>query len=145
MSIITDLGTCVTAAGVSAAFVQLRLNQRQARTGFEDQLASGYRQLIAELPVDAMLDKKLTPSEDRDALSVFYRYFDLCNEQVFLHASGRVSDATWAEWRQGIETNPTRPAFRAAWCTLSAAILGDFRQFREKFKAELLMVGWDRT
>jgi hypothetical protein len=137
MSLITDIGTCATAAAVFAAFFQLRFNQKQARTDFEDQLASGYRQLIAELPVDAMLGKKLTHAEAEKSLSAFYRYFDLCNEQIFLHDHDRVSDTTWDEWKEGIRTNLCRKAFRQAWKTLGPQISTDFEELRREFKNQL--------
>ena len=44
-------------------------------------------------------------------LSVFYRYFDLSNEQAFLAEERRVSPATWEQWSEGIASNmrPMRP------------------------------------
>jgi hypothetical protein len=138
MTIVTDIGTCLTAAGVGAAVVQLQFNYRRARTDFEDRLTSVYRQLVAELPVDAMLGKKLTPIEDRESLSAFYRYFDLCNEQIFLRESHRVSKKTWNEWKPGVKTNLGRPAFRQAWRTLAVQISTDFEEFRKEFKDQLV-------
>ncbi len=137
MTLVTDIGTSVTAVGVLAAVVQIRFNQRQARTTFEDSLAATYRQLIAELPVAVMLGKTLDPIDTEAALPTFYRYFDLCNEQVFLRETHRVSASTWAQWREGIATNVGRAAFLAAWRAIESDIPGEFREFRNEFATEL--------
>jgi hypothetical protein len=131
--LVTDSGTCATAIGVFAGVAQLRFNQRQARPTFEDNVSSNYRALVAELPVEAMMDCELSAELQLKSQSVFYRYFDLCNEQIYVHQTGRVTDTTWDEWRAGIETNLRRRAFRTAWSQLAGRIGGDFQEFREEF------------
>ena len=61
----------------------------------------------------------------------FYRYFDLCNEQAFLHDRGRISKSTWANWEDGIRTNMRRPAFVLAWAEVAARANNDFEHLRE--------------
>ena len=60
-----------------------------------------------------------------------YHYFDLCNEQAFLHNNGRISSKTWLFWREGIASNLARPAFARAWCEIAARANGDFSELRE--------------
>jgi hypothetical protein len=136
--VLTALGTLLTALGVAFAGVQLILNRRQARSQFEDDLTSVYRELVALLPVDAFFDETIASNIVSEHLSVFYRYFDLCNEQVFLHAKGRVSEETWHEWRSGIIANMRRPAFEAAWSEIEPHISGDFQELRELTKLDRL-------
>jgi hypothetical protein len=130
------LGILLTAAGVIAAVVQLHRNGQQARRQFEESLTDRYRQLVAELPVWAFFDDDLTPEQhavvnDPKTLSSFYRYFDLCNEQAFLHRQRRLDTATWEEWLDGIVTNVRREAFRHAWEDKLVGHIGsDFGDFR---------------
>ena len=81
-------------AAIVAAWQLLHM-QRQSTTSFEDALAREYRELAATLPVSALLGESLSDGMHADKLDEFYRYFDLCNNQIFLHDSKRVSDATW--------------------------------------------------
>jgi hypothetical protein len=106
----------VSAAG-SALFagLQIRWSRRAATTVFEDALAAEYRALAKELPVGAFLKSGMSPPEIKDDLGVFYRYFDLSNQQAFLAEAGRVSVETWRQWADGIESNMRRQAFKDAW------------------------------
>jgi hypothetical protein len=130
------LGILLTAAGVVAAVIQLHWNGQQTRRQFEESLTDRYRQLVAELPVWVFFDDDLAPEQrdvvnDPETLSAFYRYFDLCNEQAFLHRQRRIDAATWEEWLDGIATNVRREAFRYAWeDKLVGRIGSDFGDFR---------------
>ena len=110
--ILIDIGSLGTAVAVVFTGGQLWFNGRQARTQFEDGLTSRYRDLVGQLPIGAFLNEDVSTEELRKALSAFYRYFDVCNEQAFLHEKGRISDETWQEWRDGIESNMRRSAFK---------------------------------
>ena len=72
----------VAAIGVVAAFGQLWLSRRQARAAYEDALVGHYRDIVRELPVEALLGERLNESAQRDTLGAFFRYFDLSNEQL---------------------------------------------------------------
>jgi hypothetical protein len=129
--VLVAIGTLGTAAGVALTAWQLILNRWQARTQFEDGLTERYRDLVRELPIGAFLNEELSEEEMRDARGVFYRYFDLCNEQAFLSSKNRVSDPTWSEWLDGIESNMRRKAFQTAWLDeMAPCIGGDFVEFR---------------
>jgi hypothetical protein len=97
---------------------------------FEDSLAAQYRQVASTLPLKALLGEPLTDVEHQAHLQYFYRYFDLCNEQVFLHKNGRVSRNTWKFWKDGILTNLRRPAFAAAWKEIAHCAVDDFNELR---------------
>lgn len=118
LDIVQTLAALATAFGVFVAAWQLRHTKDQALTTFEDQLAAQYREIARRLPVKALLGERLDDSEQAAALADFYHYFDLSNEQAYLHSCGRVRPQTWEEWRQGIEANVSRPAFEEAWCEI---------------------------
>lgn len=116
--------------GALAAIWQLQLLKQQSRTAFEDNLVGEYRRIVADLPLAALLGEVLTKDQAEKALPVFYRYFDLCNQQAFLHQDGRVATATWDQWKDGIQSNMRRPAFAAAWAEIAARANGDFAELR---------------
>jgi hypothetical protein len=124
------LAHVATAIGVGIGVYQLRITRKQVLTTFEDGLAAQYRQVASTLPVDALLGQALTNDAHEQHLSHFYRYFDLCNEQAFLHKNGRVSASTWAFWEDGILTNFRRPAFARAWNEIAARVKEDFDELR---------------
>lgn len=125
-----DIASLATAAGVFAAVWQLRMGQQQASSQFEDSLNEQYRDLLAHLPLDALLGKPISTEELESSLRAFYRYFDLSNEEAFLRRHGRVRRRTWLTWREGIEQNLDRPAFRQAWEALLPHLDGSFEDLK---------------
>jgi hypothetical protein len=113
----TAIGSIATAITVAVAAVQIAMAGRQERTQFEDGLVKEYRELLSDLSGDVLL--QLPAADDlaliKDQIQVYYRYFDLCNEQVFLRQKNRIRPDTWREWRSGIMTNLQRSGFRGAW------------------------------
>ncbi len=67
------------------------------------------------MPIEALLGEELEQGIQLRALPDFYHYFDLSNEQAYLHSHGRTRPDTWREWLEGIKQNLARPAFREAW------------------------------
>lgn len=129
-NVATAIAVVFTAFGAWAAVKQLRLLEKQGVTSFEDGLVREYRELASTLPLPALLGEPISDELHREKLDEFYRYFDLCNSQVFLHDQGRISDPTWAFWEQGIRTNLARPAFARAWSEIAARANGDFAELR---------------
>jgi hypothetical protein len=99
-------------------------------TSFEDGLVREYRELASTLPLKALLGESLSNREHAEKLDEFYRYFDLCNSQIFLHDQGRISDETWKFWEEGIRTNMGRRAFERAWSEIAARADGDFEELK---------------
>lgn len=130
-AIILDFGSIATAVGVGVGVIQLRSASRQAVSEFEDSLTQLYRALVAEFPVEAFLDEPISTEDLMAHRSTFYRYFDLCNEQVFLRMRSRVTPETWEQWRDGIKTNLGRVAFAVSWTEhFERQTDGDFRELR---------------
>lgn len=130
LEVLAALSSMATAIGVGVAAYQLQVTRKQSVTGFEDSLAAQYREIASTLPLKALLGESLTTEEHSDRLQYFYRYFDLCNEQAFLHRNGRVSDSTWTFWKDGILTNLRRPAFAAAWQEIASRAMDDFNELK---------------
>ena len=138
IDVLTALSSIATAIGVGVAAYQLRVTRKQGVTAFEDSVTAQYRQIASTLPLKALLGESLTQQEHSEHLQYFYRYFDLCNEQAFLHKNGRVSDSTWAFWQDGIETNLRRPAFAAAWQDIASRANDDFNELRSLCPPQVL-------
>lgn len=119
-----------TAIGVFLAGWQLTSTKQQARTAFEDQIASQYREIARRLPIEALLGEQLDDAAYAKALPDFYHYFDLSNEQAYLHERRRIRQATWNEWREGIDQNFRRPAFARAWEEVSRRAPESFNELR---------------
>ena len=125
-SLLQDAAAIATAAGVLVAARQLYLAKGQATSQFEDSLNEHDRALLVEIPLPSLLGQRMREDELAHYLPAFYRYFDLSNEQAFLHAQGRIRPATWTTWRDGILQNMARPAFRQAWEQLLPDLDGSF-------------------
>lgn len=135
---ITSVGTAV---GVLVGAWQLLQAHQQTVTEFEDSFSREYRELTANLPTKALLGEPLTEQEYSDHFDEFYHYFDLSNEQTFLFLTGRVRARTWKYWKDGIEANLSRPAFRRAWSEIAARAPSDFEELRSFFPPESMREG----
>jgi hypothetical protein len=51
----------------------------------------------------------------REPAGGLLHYIDLCNEQVYLHESRRVSKQTWDDWFEGMTHTFGLPYFRRVW------------------------------
>ena len=120
-----------TLVSVSFAGYQLHLTKEQARTSFEDSLTQQYREIIRKIPVKALLKGDLSDEEHERAKDDFYRYFDLCNEQIFLRQTNRVSERTWTQWQEGIKSHLHRPDFEKAWRQIKRETEDDFFELKK--------------
>jgi len=124
------VGSLATALALVIGIWQITLTRKQALTDFEDDLDREYRNIIADLPVKAMLGSDLSEDEFAVSLPAPYRYVDFSNKQVFLRQMRRVSKRTWAFWRDGIQSNLSRSPFRRAWEQIKAEAQPSFSELR---------------
>ncbi|HEV7903172.1 MAG TPA: hypothetical protein VGO96_04960 [Pyrinomonadaceae bacterium] len=138
--IVGTLSSAATAVGVGLAWWQLKLTKKQAKTQFEDGLAQQYREIIQQMPVEALLGEMLTKEEYDATLKFFYHYIDLSNEQVFLRQTNKISDETWETWLDGIKDTLSLPAFNEAWKYIKSKATNRFEELRKleacKFKVD---------
>jgi len=130
---LSTISSIATAVAVIVAAWQLWLAHRQSVTTFEDSLAREYREIAASLPTKALLGEELSEEEYKEHFDEFYHYFDLCNEQAFLHQRGRIRRSTWKFWHDGMASNLKRPAFKRAWNEICERSNSDFSELREIF------------
>jgi hypothetical protein len=123
---VAAIGSVATAVGVWLAFQQLQHAKEHARTSFEDDLSRQYRSIMADLPLSAFFADDQGAEMVEGELATFYRYFDLCNEQLFLARHGRIRPETEVQWRDGIVGNLQLPRFAAAWLAISSRLPSNY-------------------
>lgn len=141
----------ISAFGFIGIILTLYFTRKISRDQFQDSLNKEYRNIIEKLPVQIMLSDNLLKElnienisqvflinnrgkfEQEKIISGFYRYFDLCNEQIFLILKGRISKNSSKEWLEGIKSNLNRENFKKAY----KLIVNGNKSFRElKFISE---------
>lgn len=99
-------------------YASKRFTDQHHTTEFEDNLSREYRQIMKDIPIKAFLGEELNSQEQDAALGAFFRYVDLCNEQVDLQNQLRITEKTWQLWSDGIISNLKLPAFQMAWSAI---------------------------
>jgi hypothetical protein len=80
-----------------------------------------YSEIVRELPSEARRPggtfafAELHPCEQGRVLNVARAYFNLCSEEYYLHTRGRIDDATWEIWRDGMIEVLRAPWSRTTW------------------------------
>lgn len=119
MSITFDTLTSVlTVVGVGVACYQLWQTRVSLRDGFERSFFDRYQRIADGLPPQVLLggSSEEVPMDDW----TFYKYFELCEEELYYRAHRRVSADTWRDWWYGIRQNMEKDAFAKAFARLVA-------------------------
>lgn len=123
LDIITSFAT---AAAVLVAAWQIRESRKYSVTAFEDSLDKQYREIIMQIPVDALIGKNITPEDQAYARENVFNYLDLCNEQIYLRRKKRISKSRWVDWNEGIKGNLQKPIFQKVWAEVMEEAPGEF-------------------
>ncbi len=114
LNTLTFLVPFATPIGVCIAAWQIFVSRRIAQTSFENQLNQEYRELVRNIPVDALIGKPIDDNKDELRENI-YNYLDLCNEQTYLRQQKRIRKNSWKDWNDGIRDNLSKPAFKEVW------------------------------
>lgn len=119
------------ACGIVVAAIQLLFSYKLSKTSFEDGISREYRNIIKKnLPTKAIIGEELNEDEFIEALDDIFSYIDLSNEEVFLRQQGRIRKKTWYYWRDGIQMNLRKSAFKKAWEKFKASDKEMFSELR---------------
>ena len=113
MSISFDTLTSIfTVVGLGVACYQLWQTRVSLRDGFERSFFDRYQRIADGLPPHVLLGGSTDdlPTDDW----TFYKYFELCEEELYYRAHRRVSADTWRDWWYGITQNMDKEPFRKA-------------------------------
>lgn len=113
-----------TAAGIKSA-------ERQEQAAFELRFSDRYDRCIAQIPLRVLLDQDDYDPGDEDSRRGFYDYFELCEQECYYKP--RISDSTWRDWCDGINSNSGKKSFQAAWMELSSVAETQFEEFKRCF------------
>ena len=130
------LASICTAIGVLVAAYQIRVARIDAIRQFEDGFAKEYRELANRIPTDALLGLEFTEAQKAAHFDELYRYFDLCNEQIFLRQKERIRKQTWVFWSDGMRSNFHKPAFKWAWEKIERSKTTDFSELRRLYDSD---------
>jgi hypothetical protein len=129
------LSSAATAVGVGITAYQIYVSRALCVTQFEDGFAKEYREITAKIPTRALLGAALNDDEKKEHFDDLFRYFDLCNEQIFLRQKNRIRPETWKFWSDGMKSNFKKPAFRWAWDEMESELnktgATDYSEFRK--------------
>jgi len=123
IEVISSVANVAAAVGVVVVIWQLRLTRQQLRAGFERTFVDKYERIIGHVPLGMILGEDIDVEQDAEALRAFFDYFELCEEELYYRAVGKVSTRTWREWWEGIALHFRRPAFRQAWEALKDRVV----------------------
>jgi hypothetical protein len=109
----TAVGSVAAAISLIFTAIQVNLIRKQNQSQFEESYTKQYRDTIKEIPFEALMKNKIDDKEIIKHFNSFYRYFDLCNEQIFKEE--KISKETWKEWEEGMASILQRSSFIRAW------------------------------
>ena len=145
---ISAAASAISTVGVWFVWRQLSLSKRIAQLQFEDALEKEYRELIAGIPIKALLDSDLSEEEYRESFDEFFRYFDLSNKQAALRKEKRIGKITWDNWRSGIRFNRSLPAFNKSWSEVKSRTVdhaGEFFSELRELEESGFSADWPRS
>ncbi len=111
---IFDAVVSLAIIGVFIAVWQIWESRKIAQTSFENGLNQEYRELVRDIPMDALIGKSIKDKKE-GLREIIYNYLDLCNEQTYLRQIKRISESRWKDWNEGIMDNLSKPAFKEVW------------------------------
>lgn len=122
------LTSILTVFGLGVACYQLWQTRVSLRDGFERSFFDRYQRIADGLPPEVLLGDSSNEHHDNDWN--FYKYFELCEEELYYRAHRRVSADTWRDWWYGITRNMRKEPFAKA---LDRLVLKEDQQTTSRF------------
>ena len=114
--IATAVGLPLGLIGLAVAAYHIYQIKKLDKVKFEDGFDAEYRRIVEKIPVNALTGHIIMDVHAREeAREHIYNYFDLCNTQIYLVKTRRISQERWELWKSGIEQNLEKPAFKDVW------------------------------
>lgn len=111
---IETIATCITAAGVLIAVLQLRASRVQRRRQFEALYVQRYWAIMDLLSLQALRGEHCEDVQPQDEKAA-WAYLRLCEDELELRASKWVSTPTWTIWSWGMREQLQRWPFSEVW------------------------------
>ena len=120
---------------VFALWFTVRSIRKQLQLNFLSEYTKRYQEIFLNFPESITADcfrfDSLSKDEREKTLRYMRAYFDLCSEEYFLKRQKNLDDATWNEWKSGMQLAFSKSAFRQAWkiLRLDTVYYGEFTKF----------------
>lgn len=117
---------------------QLEIQNEQTKQMFFADYTKRYQEIILHFPEnineDNFVMKKLKSDVYEQTMRYMRVYFDLCYEEYFLHKKNYIDEDVWNNWKDGMESSFSKPAFKQAWNLVvkDSVFYKDFKRFVEK-------------
>jgi hypothetical protein len=120
---ITAAAAIATVIGIFVAILALRASINQFKKQLQLTVFTDYTKRYQEITLNFPEEinnvdfdfNSLDKCQKDKTLRYMRAYFDLCSEEYFLHSKGNIDDATWNEWKSGIEYAFSKTAFKKGW------------------------------
>jgi len=124
IAIVNTVAQWATAVGAGIVAFQLWQTQRALRATYERTFVERYERIIADVPLTAVLEGRLSETatdHEREVIErAFFNYFELCEEELYFRKLGRISRRTWADWWEGLALHFRNDAFSSQLEELAA-------------------------
>ena len=113
----------------------VRSIRKQLQLNFLSEYTKRYQEIFLNFPESITAEcfrfDSLSKDEREKTLRYMRAYFDLCSEEYFLKRQKNIDDATWNEWKSGMQFAFSKSAFRQAWkiLKLDKIYYGEFTKF----------------
>ena len=115
IAVVDTVAQWATAVGAGFVAFQLWQTQRALRATYERTFVDRYERIMADIPLAAVLEGRLSETATDDERQVieraFFDYFELCEEELYFRKLGRISRRTWADWSEGMALHFRNDAF----------------------------------
>jgi len=104
-----------------AILIAIKHFKNQHQLTFFADYTRRYQAIILEFPYEInhddfdINDERIEEKEKNKILKYMQAYFDLCCEEYMLHKTGKIDEATWSEWLEGITSAFQKRAFQDSW------------------------------
>jgi hypothetical protein len=115
------LASIATPIGLLATVYQLHQTRRALRDSFERSFVDRYQRVVSQIDLNVMLGRAHAELADPKVRRAFFDYFELCEEELYYRAFGKVSAGTWRDWWYGMTIHFRSPSFEAAFAELVVA------------------------
>ena len=117
---------------------QLETQNEQTKHNFFADYTKRYQEIILHFPENINEDNFSYNDLDEKIQDLTMRYmrvyFDLCYEEYFLHKKNYIDEDVWKDWKEGMESAFSKPAFKQAWNRVvkDSFFYKDFKKFVEE-------------
>ena len=128
-AIMTTVSICVTYyLSMKEISNTNKLAIEQNKRAFYSEYTKRYQDIILAMP-----DNVFDGSGELNSITLKYTqlYFDLCNEEYYLHKEGQLPEGIWNNWKEGMKQTTKLVLFKKSWILQAQQYNIEFYNFFE--------------